>query len=67
VGGKHNLLSVEGRAELGGLDAALAEHVVVLEELKHANSVALDDVLDLVHKIDHFLGTVKVGEASVIG
>lgn len=57
---------MEGRAELCWLDSALAQEVVVLEEIVDSDSLALDNHLDLFHQRCEFIGAVKVGEASVI-
>ena len=48
--GKVDSLSVEHASELLNGDVALAEDIVILEELLQSNAIFLNDLLDLLHK-----------------
>jgi hypothetical protein len=60
------LLGVENGAELGGGENSLAEEVVVLEELKEADAVLFDAMLDLYHKVLEGLASTIVNELGTV-
>lgn len=48
-----DLMRVKSASEFLSRDIALPQRIVVVEELKHADSILLDDVLDLEHQCVH--------------
>jgi hypothetical protein len=61
-----NFLGVQNGPELGGREDSLAEEVVVLEELKEADTVLFDAMLDLYHKVLEGLASTVVDELGSV-
>lgn len=66
-GSKLNFMGVEAGSKLGGGDDALAENIVILEELEQTDTVALNNLLNLSHQFYHSLVAIEIDPFSTVG
>lgn len=60
-------MGVEAGSKLGGGDDALAENIVILEELEQTDTVALNNLLNLSHQFYHSLVAIEIDPFSTVG
>lgn len=67
LGGQLYLLRIEGSSELGGLDSALSQWIVILQELTKSDSVSHDIILDLLNENVDGAGTGEINVEWLVG